>query len=184
MKSRLRRIAVFCGSTYGAHESYRTAAIDLGNVLAKNQITMIYGGGGIGLMGDLAGSILKEGGSVIGVIPREVMGAEVPYKGLTESVFVETVEDRKATMQAMADGFIALPGGFGTLDELTDVIAGARIGLHDKPIALLNTMQFFGLLLKYVDHLVAEGFAKPMHTKNILVEDEPGILIERMLTFL
>lgn len=175
-----RRIAIFCGSTYGAREDYRAAARELGAALAKIQITMIYGGGAIGLMGDLANSVLAGGGKVIGVMPREVSDAEVPYDGMTELIRVDTVADRKLMMQSMADGFIALPGGFGTLDELAAVIAGARVGLHDKPIALLNTIQFFDSFLRHIDHMIAEKFSKSTHTKNLFVDDKPGIILEWM----
>lgn len=181
MNSRTVKIVVYCGSVLGAREEYKAAAFALGKVFAAHKITMIYGGGSNGLMGVLANSALSGGGKVIGIIPEEQIGIEIRSLGSAETIVVQTVTERKATMRAMADAFIAMPGGLGTLDEIAEAIAAARMGLHQKPIGLLNTQQFFQYFLKHFDHMIAEGFVKSKHKESIVITDDPETLIQSLL---
>jgi uncharacterized protein (TIGR00730 family) len=176
----MRRICVFCGSSPRAGTVYFEAAGALGRLLAELGHTLVYGGGGIGLMGALADAALAHGGQVIGVIPEALATREVAHRGLTELRVTPSMHARKAMMVDISDAFVALPGGLGTFDELFEILTWAQLGIHDKPIGILNTAGFFEALVGLVDHAVAEGFVRPEHREMVVVDDEPRALLERL----
>jgi uncharacterized protein (TIGR00730 family) len=174
----MRRLCVFCGSRTGTEEVYRSQAQRLACLLVERNIGLVFGAGHIGLMGVLADAMLKAGGEAIGVIPRALVERELAHKGLTELRVVETMHQRKAVMAELADAFAALPGGFGTADELFEMLTWAQLGLHDKPIGLLNAAGFFDPLLAWLDHTVAEGFIKIKHRRLLRTARDPDALLE------
>ncbi|MDB4972675.1 MAG: hypothetical protein JWN48_1016 [Myxococcaceae bacterium] len=174
------RICVFCGSRPGVRESYREAAVELGRLMAQAQIGLVYGGASLGLMGAVADSVLAYGGEVIGVIPEKLMTREVAHHGLADLRVVGTMHERKALMAELADAFVALPGGIGTLEELFEVWTWSQLGLHDKPCALLNTAGFYGQLSAFLDFVVAEGFLRVEQRAALWLEDEPTALLARI----
>lgn len=176
----MQRVCVFCGSNPGASPAYREAARDVGRALAERGLGLVYGGSRSGTMGVIADAALDAGGKVFGVIPRALVDKEIAHTGLTELQIVETMHERKARMTELADGFVALPGGYGTLDEFFEVVTWAQLGLHRKPCALLNVGGFFDALIAYLDHAVGSGFVREEHRALILVEADPGRLIDRM----
>jgi uncharacterized protein (TIGR00730 family) len=176
----MKRICVFCGSSPGARPEYRQAAIDFAEVLAARRIGLVYGGASVGLMGAIANKMLACGGEVFGVIPRMLVTREVAHRKLTELHEVDSMHERKAKMAELADGFATLPGGFGTLEEFTEVISWRLLGLHQKPCGLLNVGGYFDGLLQFLDYAVAQQFIKPAHRANILVEPRPAQLIDRL----
>jgi len=175
----VKRICVFSGSSPGARPEYRQAAADLGRVLARSGLALVYGGAKVGLMGVLANSALEAGGEVIGIIPRRLVDREVAHGGLTDLRIVETLHERKAEMSATSDGFIALPGGLGTLEELAEVASWAQLGLHAKPIGLLGPPGYWDALLGWLDHAVAEGFIAPGHRALVDLDPDLAALLER-----
>jgi uncharacterized protein (TIGR00730 family) len=175
-----KRLCVFCGSSPGDNPDYPCAAKHAGAELARRGIALVYGGGKVGMMGVLADAALAAGGHVIGVIPEALMTKEVGHRGLPDLRIVKTMHERKALMAELADGFIALPGGFGTFDEFFEIITWAQLGLHSKPCGLLNTNGFYNPLLRLVDHAIKERFIKPTQRELIVVESEFGALLERM----
>jgi uncharacterized protein (TIGR00730 family) len=177
----MRRICVFCGSKVGDRPVYAEAALRLGELLARRGLGLVYGAGNIGLMGVLADAALSRGGEVIGVIPRSLVDRELAHQGLTELYIVETMHQRKALMADLSDGFIALPGGFGTCDELFEILTWGQLGLHSKPVGLLNVDGFFDPLLAWLDHTVEEGFVKPIHRSALLTESDSARLLDRLL---
>ena len=176
----MKRICVFCGSREGSRTRYREAARRLGALVCEHGLGLVYGGGRIGLMGLIADEVLSRGGEVIGVIPDFLAEPEVAHGGLTELRVVRTMHERKAMMAELADGFIALPGGYGTLEEFFEILTWAQLGLHDKPCALLNVAGYFDPLLALVDHALGEGFVRPHHRPLMLDDDDPERLLERM----
>lgn len=176
----LRRVCVFCGSVCGTNPAHVAAAERLGALLAREGVGLVFGGGCIGLMGKLADAVLADGGEVIGVIPHALVRREVAHFGLTDLRVVESMHERKALMADLADGFIALPGGLGTVEEFCEVLTWAQLGIHSKPCGLLNVEGYFSPLLTFLDHVVAEGFVGPESRALVLVADEP----EAMLTAL
>ena len=176
----VRSLCVFCGSSAGAKPAYRVAAERLGTVLAEQGVRLVYGGGHVGLMGTVADATLAAGGSVIGVIPQHMVDREVAHRGLTELRVVRSMHERKAMMAELSDGFVALPGGLGTLEELFEVWTWGQLGLHHKPYALLDVDGFFQPLLAFLDHQVAERFVRPQHRAMLVVETEPEQLLQRM----
>src|ERR1035437_1636824 len=148
----IKSVCVFCGSSAGSRESYKKAARNLGRLLAQQGITLIYGGSNLGLMTLLADEAMKHGGHVIGVMPTSLIDKEVAHSGLTEFIKVDSMSERKEVMMQMADAFIAMPGGVGTLDEIFEVMSGNQLGLMQKPMGLLNTDQFWNTLLSFLDH--------------------------------
>jgi uncharacterized protein (TIGR00730 family) len=178
----LNTIAVFCGSSSGTDPAYIRDARLVGKALAERNITLIYGGGCIGLMGHLADSALLAGGKVIGVIPRSLLEREVAHLGLTELIVTDTMHQRKEAMADRAQGFIALPGGFGTFDELFEILTWAQLGIHSRPIGLLNTEGFFTPLLVWLEKVVVEqGFVKSNQVKELLmVERSTESLLDRL----
>ncbi len=179
----LRRLCVFCGSSRGDNPAYLAAAQDVGRTLAQRGVGLVYGGGNIGLMGALADAALAAGGHVIGVIPESLLAKEVGHRGLPDLRVVKTMHERKALMAELSDGFIALPGGFGTFEEFFEVLTWSQLGLHAKPCGVLNVAGFFTPLLQLIDHAVAEGFIRPAHRELVLVDDSLERLLERMKQF-
>ncbi len=167
----MRHVCVFCGSRSGANDLHAETARRLGAELARRGFTLVYGGGRVGLMGEVAAATVRAGGAVIGVIPHALSGKEIAYADCTELIVVGTMHERKALMADRADAFVALPGGFGTCDELFEILTWAQLGIHRKPVALLNAGGFFDPLVAWADHLVAEGFLKPKHRELLLVAD-------------
>ena len=156
----IKSICVFCGSAIGANPSYSAAAHDLGVELAHNHIRLVYGGGSVGLMGLIADSALKHGGEVVGIIPKTLTQRELGHDHLTELHVVETMHDRKAMMAELSDAFVTMPGGFGTYEELFEVISWAQLGIHSKPILLLNVDGYFDLLIQMIEHSVSQGYIR------------------------
>ncbi|HEY1799527.1 MAG TPA: TIGR00730 family Rossman fold protein [Terriglobales bacterium] len=174
------RICVFCGSNSGSRTVYTKAAEDLGRLLARKKLALVYGGGRVGLMGTIADGVLKEGGEVIGVIPESLVRREVAHTGLSDLRVVQTMHERKALMAELSDAFIALPGGFGTLDEFCEILTWAQLGLHDKPCGLLNIEGYFDPLLALFDRAVEDGFLHPKHRAMLITADDPAVLLEEM----
>ncbi|MDZ4401123.1 TIGR00730 family Rossman fold protein [Prosthecobacter sp.] len=181
--SRLHRICVYCGSNLGNDLRHRAAAHDLGSFLARNGIGVVYGGGNIGLMGALADGALSQNGEVIGVIPQALMEKELGHGGVTELHVVSSMHERKQMMVDLSDGFIALPGGFGTLDELFETLTWLQLAFHNKPVGLLNVGGFFEGLIQFIAHMSRSGFLKPEHAECVLVESDGPALLRRMQTF-
>jgi uncharacterized protein (TIGR00730 family) len=176
----MKRICVFCGSHEGARPEYRQAASDFAEALAARRIGLVYGGASVGLMGVIADKMLACGGEVAGVIPRMLAEKEVAHRKLTALHEVDSMHERKAKMEELADGFATLPGGFGTLEEFTEVMSWQLLGLHQKPCGLLNVGGYFDGLLQFLDHAVAQKFIKPAHLASILVEQHPARLVDRL----
>src|SRR5207249_1055857 len=174
----MQRVCVFCGSSSGSRAVYAEITRRLGKALAARGLGLVYGGGHVGLMGVLADSVLEAGGSVIGVIPQALVDKELAQAGLTELHVVTTMHQRKALMADLADGFAALPGAFGTADELFEILTWAQLGLHAKPIGLLNVAGYFDPLCTWLDHTVREGFLRPVHRQLLLEADEPERLLD------
>jgi len=177
----VKRICVFCGSSTGNRPTYVRTAVKLGQILAKRQIGLVYGGGNIGLMGLLADSVLESGGDVIGVIPRFLVHKEVAHQHLKDLRVVESMHERKALMADLSDGFIALPGGYGTLEEFCEVVTWAQLQLHKKPCGLLNVEGFYDPLLQFLDHTVSEQFLKPSNRGLVLSSSDPDELVDLVL---
>jgi uncharacterized protein (TIGR00730 family) len=179
----MQRLCVFCGSATGQRPAYAAAARGLGDVLARRGIHLVYGGGSIGLMGVLADAVLAAGGAVTGVIPRGLYSAEIAHAGLTDLRVVPSMHERKATMAALADGFVALPGGLGTFEELLEVLTWLQLGIHRKPVALLDVEDYWRGLRLLLDDSVAGGFVEAERAAMLLVERNADALIDRMLAW-
>lgn len=178
-----RRICVFCGSNSGINLAYRDAAVAMGRLLAGRGIELVYGGGNIGLMGVLADAVLERHGRVIGVIPDSLMAKEVGHSGLTELRIVQSMHERKALMADLSDGFIAMPGGFGTFEEFCEVVTWSQLGIHAKPCGLLNVNRYYDPLLELFDHAVREGFLREENRRLVLEDRDPTHLLEKMQQF-
>jgi hypothetical protein len=179
----MKDVCVFCGSYNGDRADYTEAARSIGMGLARRGLGVVYGGAKAGLMGTVAEAALGAGGRVIGVIPRALVDKELAHRGLTDLHVVNTMHERKAMMATISEGFIALPGGFGTMDELFEIITWAQLGLHRKPVAILNVSGFYDPLLHFLDHLVAEGFVKREHRQVIVVATDPDKLLGILDTY-
>ena len=177
-RNRMQRVCVFCGSSTGNKPEYAVGARELGLVLAKQNIDLVYGGGHVGLMGVVADAAMSAGAKAVGIIPRCLSDKEVAHQGLTELRVVGTMHERKAQMSELADGFIAMPGGFGTLEELFEVVTWAQLGIHKKPFGLFNIGGYFDKLIEFMDFQVSEGFVKQSHRDMIIVSDEAEQLVE------
>jgi uncharacterized protein (TIGR00730 family) len=175
-----RWICVFCGARQGTARRYVPQVIDFGHVLVQQGMGLVYGGASIGLMGVIADTVLAAGGEVIGVIPEGLLEKEIAHSGLTRLIVTRSLSERKARMLELSDAFVALPGGTGTLDELTELWTAAQLGLHTKPIGLLNAGNYFDSLLKFLDHSVTEGFLSPGDRHLLHVEVTPQKLLERL----
>ena len=183
MKNKLRAICVYCGASSGHAPPHAATARLLGTELARQQITLVYGGGRVGLMGIVADAVMSAGGEVIGVIPQALMDTEVGHEHISRLVVVKDMHERKAMMSDYADAFIALPGGLGTLEELFETLTWSQLGFHAKPIGLLNIDGFYDGLVDFIAHQVREGFVRPEHAKLLLNEDRVPSLIEQLQCF-
>jgi uncharacterized protein (TIGR00730 family) len=173
----LRSVCVFCGSSVGANQAYRQAAARLGRALAVTRRRLVFGGGGVGLMGVLADAVLDHGGEAVGVIPRHLVDLEVGHTRLSDLRIVESMHQRKQLMAELADGFVILPGGLGTLEEFFEVWTWGQLGLHRKPYGVLNVESYFDPLLAFLDHAVHERFVFPEHRQLLVVASEPDALL-------
>lgn len=180
----MRSVAVFCGSSFGNNPAFTTLAQQLGHAIAERGLSLVYGGGKVGLMGVVADAALDAGGTVIGVIPQQLMDKELGHGGVTELIVTTSMHERKAHMEQEADGFIALPGGFGTLDEFCEILTWAQLGIHRKPCSMLDTPDgFFEQLITFFDHTVDTGFVHQGHRDMILHDTDPGALLDRMASW-
>jgi uncharacterized protein (TIGR00730 family) len=179
----MRRVCVFCGSRSGDKPEYAAAARELGTLLVREHLGVVFGGGHIGMMGVLADAALAAGGEVIGVIPQALVDKELAHARLTELRVVDSMHTRKADMEKLSDAFIALPGAFGTADELFEILTWSQLGLHRKPIGLLNTLGFFTPLLQWIDRAVADGFLKPKHRRLLIEAERVDDLLPRLKSY-
>lgn len=179
----MQTICVFCGSSAGVKHEYAVGARELGCVLAKKNINLVYGGGRVGLMGMVADAALAAGSKVTGIIPRSLADKEIAHQGLTDLRIVTTMHERKAMMSELSDGFIAMPGGFGTLEELFEVVTWAQLGIHTKPFGLLNVAGYYDGLISFLDHSVEQGFVPLRHREMIIVSDEAEELVELLAAY-
>lgn len=179
----VKRIAVFCGGSKGVRDVYASAARAAGQIIASRGLTLVYGGGHIGLMGVLADAALAEGGEVVGVMPRLLVEREVAHSGLTKLEVVGDMLERKARMAALADAFIALPGGYGTLDELFEMLTWTQIGTQTKPCGVLNVAGYYNPLLAWVEKAVTEGMVRPGHEKLLLTGTDIGALLDGLASW-
>ncbi len=183
MQPKFQSLCVYCGSAIGASPVYANAARSLARAMVESNTTLVYGGGNIGLMGVIADEIMQLGGEVTGVIPRALMDKEVGHVGLTRLHIVKDMHERKALMAALSDGFIAMPGGIGTLEELFEILTWSQLGFHDKPIGVLNVNGFYDGLVGFLEHIVNERFLKMEDASRLMDERDPDILIERLRAF-
>ena len=175
----MRRVCVYCGSSSGKRPEYATAARDLADVLVRHELELVYGGADKGIMGVLADAVLERGGKVHGVIPKMLTEKEIAHHGLTELHVVASMHERKTMMAALSDGFIALPGGYGTLEEIIEIITWGQLRFHDKPCCLLNVNGYFDHLLAYLDHASKEGFLRRENRNMLLVDSNPVGIIRK-----
>jgi uncharacterized protein (TIGR00730 family) len=178
----MKRICVFCGSNLGERPAYRSAAIALGHLVAERGIGLVYGGGNIGLMGVIADAVLEKGGFVTGVIPQVLMDQELAHQRIQDLRVVRSIHERKALMADLSDGFIAMPGGFGTFEEFCEIVTWSQLGLQEKPCGLLNVEGYYQPLLSLFDQAVAEGFLMPENRQIVLAHSEPAVLLDALLT--
>ncbi|EPE1461901.1 TIGR00730 family Rossman fold protein [Morganella morganii] len=175
----IKRIAVYCGSAAGASEIYRLEVVKFARILVEQGITLVYGGASVGIMGTVADTVLREGGKAIGVIPALLEGREIAHKNLTELHRVSTMHERKSKMIELADGFVALPGGFGTLEEFAEVFTWSQIGLHQKPVGLMNINNYYDPLLSLISKMTDEQFMQEKYRHMAVVETDGNALIRR-----
>jgi uncharacterized protein (TIGR00730 family) len=176
----MKRVCVFCGSSTGLNAEYVGSARQLGRVLARRKLALVYGGGSVGLMGALADATLEAGGEVVGVIPRALQLREVGHSRLTALHVVSSMHERKAKMAELADAFVALPGGMGTLEEFAEILTWAQLGLHAKPCGLLDVAGYWQPLVAFFDHAVAEGFIRPEHRRFVVSADRVETLLDAL----
>jgi len=174
----MKRVCVFCGSSNGVRPVYAAAARALGRALAERKIGLVYGGGCVGLIGTLAEAVLEENGKVVGVIPQALVERELAHHGVSELIIVQSMHERKAKMAEFADAFIAMPGGYGTLEEFSEIITWAQLGLHRKPSGILNVDGYYDPLLLLFDRAVSEGFLRPAYRRLVIQEKDPGRLLD------
>lgn len=179
----MKRICVFCGSSGGTRREYVEAARLLGHTLAARRLGLVYGGGSVGLMGALADAVLDQGGEVIGVIPRPLATRELAHRGVSEMRLVESMHERKATMAALADGFVALPGGLGTLEETLEILTWAQLGIHAKPVGVLDVRGYYEGLRRLLGHAESEGFIRREHASLLLFATSASDLLDRFLAW-
>ncbi|GAA6768058.1 LOG family protein [Flavobacterium johnsoniae] len=180
----MKRITVFCASSFGTEKIYEKQAIALGKTLAEQNIELVYGGANVGLMGAVADGALNAGGKVIGVLPNFLRSKEIAHLGLTELILVESMHERKTKMNDLCDGVIALPGGFGTLEELFEMLTWAQLGLHKKPIAILNIDGFYDALIELLKVMVEKGLLKDVNASMVLVSDNIEDLLNKMRNYI
>lgn len=175
----MRRICVYCGSNTGVRSLYAQAARDLARVLVRHDLELVYGGADKGIMGIIADAVLEFGGKVHGVIPKMLTEKEIAHQGLTKLHVVSSMHERKSMMAALSDGFIAMPGGFGTLEEIVEIVTWGQLRFHDKPCGLLNVAGYFDHLLAYLDHASAEGFLRPENRQMLLCDRDAAGLVQK-----
>ncbi|MGH7509573.1 MAG: TIGR00730 family Rossman fold protein [Gemmatimonadales bacterium] len=179
----MKRVCVFCGTNPGSRPAYGAAARQLGRILAEQGIELVYGGASVGIMGELADSVQEHGGHVTGIIPQQLVEKEAAHTGISDLIVVASMSQRKSQMADMSDGFIALPGGIGTLEGFFEILTWSQLGIHDKPSGILNVEGYFDGLTGFLDHAVREGFLTEPHRNAIMVESDPGKLLERMRAY-
>ncbi len=179
----IKTLCIYCGSSPGRLDAYGTAGCALAKALVSRNISLVYGGAGIGLMGMVADQVLKLGGEVIGVIPKALAHKEVAHKNLTQLHVTESMHERKMLMAELSDGFIALPGGIGTLEELFEIWTWAQLGFHHKPCGLLNVEGYYDSLIGFLDHVLAEKFVKKEHHAMLIIETNPDLLLDRYINY-
>jgi uncharacterized protein (TIGR00730 family) len=179
----MKSVCVFCGSSPGASPAYAEAAARLGRAIAGRGLTLVYGGGHVGLMGVVADAALGAGGRVVGIIPQALEAKELAHRSLTDLRVVGSMHERKALMSELADGFIALPGGIGTLEEWFEVWTWSQLGIQRKPCGLLNAAGYYDHLLAFLDHVTAERFLAPDHRAMVLVDDDATRLLDRLAAY-
>ena len=179
----MKRICVFCGSGLGSNERYADAAKNLGRTLVSNKLSLVYGGASVGLMGAIANTCMEHGGEVIGVIPQALFDREVACTNLTDLRVVNTMHERKSLMAELSDGFIALPGGLGTIEEFFEVLTWAQLGIHGKPCGLLNVDGYYDRLMEFLDHAVNQGFIQRSCRAMILMDHDPEVLLKKMKSY-
>ncbi len=178
----MKRVCVNCGSSPGFDRAYVKAARELGSALVSCNLELVYGGAEVGLMGEVANTVMQAGGTVIGVIPQSLVH-RVSHQGLTTLHVVASMHERKRMMVDLSDAFIALPGGFGTLDEIAEILTWSQLGFHQKPCGLINVSGYYDSFLSFLDHAVSEGFMKQEHRKMLLVSEDPVELLERFRSY-
>lgn len=179
----IKKVCVFCGSSMGNDPSYREAAALLGEVLAQKDCSLYYGGGNVGLMTIIADKMLEKGKEVVGVIPKSLIDMEVAHFGLTKLIEVDTMAERKEILINDSDAVIAMPGGFGTLDELFEIIVLNQLRFTNKAVALYNTLNYYDSLIQFIDHAVNQGFIRKEHRENIIISDDANVLVDSLLNF-
>jgi uncharacterized protein (TIGR00730 family) len=179
----MKRVCVYCGSSAGNRQSYLKASQALGTALVRRGLGLVYGGSNVGLMGTIADTVLAEGGEVIGVIPAPLVAKEVAHRGLTDLHIVPSMHERKAMMAELADAFIALPGGFGTLEEFCEIVTWVLLGIHQKPCGLFNVEGYYDGLLAFLNHGVTEGFILPEYRPIVLSDSEADGLLEKISSY-
>ncbi|PIE61809.1 MAG: TIGR00730 family Rossman fold protein [Desulfobacterales bacterium] len=179
----MKRICIYCGSSQGSHPGYKAAARELGRIMLEKNIGLVYGGAQVGIMGEIADAILGGGGEAIGIIPKSLADRRIYHTGLTELIIVNSMHERKAMMAERSDGFIALPGGLGTLEEIFEVVTWAQLGFHDKPCALLNALGYYDHLSTFLDHALDQGFINQASRNIFITEANPIRLIERFESY-
>lgn len=183
MNNIIKSICIFCGSSSGSNQEYTLKTIELGKLLAENNISLVYGGSNVGLMRVIADTMMEAGGRVIGVMPHNLIEREVAHRGITEFHVVENMAERKAVMDELSDAFIAMPGGIGTLDELFEVMSWNQLELISKPVALFNVSGYYNHLLAFLDHSVEQRFVKPEHRINLIAESDEKALLEKIINY-
>jgi uncharacterized protein (TIGR00730 family) len=178
------RICVFTGSRQGSRPEYSAAARQLGHAIVERDYGLVYGGGNVGLMSVIADTVLGLGGHVTGVIPDSLVSKEVAHRGLSDLRIVRSMHERKAVMAELSDGFIAMPGGIGTMEEFFEVLSWAQLGIHGKPCGLLNTSGYYDHLIDFLDHAVDQGFLKPKHRSLLILATEPSAMLSRFEAFI
>jgi uncharacterized protein (TIGR00730 family) len=179
----IRRLCVFCGSNTGSNPRFAAVARQFGALLAAEEITLVFGGGSVGLMGVVADAVLANGGQAIGVIPRALWDREVGHRNLTEMHIVRTMHERKAMMASLSDAFVALPGGLGTLEEIFEIWTWVQLGIHTKPVAFLDTDGFYGPLMEFLDQAVGAGLIRAQSRAFAIVDREPAALLRRLVAY-
>lgn len=176
----MKRIAVFCGSSLGSKNEYKIAAQSLGKTLVRNGIGLVFGGGAVGLMGEIARQVLALGGEAIGVIPKVMVEKELALEELSDLRIVGSMHERKALIAELSNGFIALPGGLGTIEEIFEALTWTQLGFQTKPCGFLNTLNYFGHLIQFIDHMTNENFINEKHRDIIFIESNPELMLERL----
>jgi uncharacterized protein (TIGR00730 family) len=177
------RLCVFCGTNNGARPNYTAAARTLGALLAEREIELVYGGASVGIMGELADAVHENGGHVTGIIPQQLMKKEAAHTGIPDLIVVASMHQRKSQMADLADGFIALPGGIGTMEGFFEILTWGQLGIHGKPAGLLNVAGFFDHLIEFLDAAVKEEFLRPEHRELIMIETDPAKLLDRLQAY-